>query len=338
MKTLSFNKFFVVLLFFSFSLVSVQAQKGDPNADRNDSHFLTVSLSGGVSNYSLMSVSDSLQVNSLPFLGGGLGVGYEWHHTSGFWLGFGLEGELLTSKLKNTQDIYQIDAVVDSELDTSDIAYNIVTWKEMQRVLSVNVPIMLGYKLESGFYFGAGVKVGLSLYADVMSDFQFSDCVVFYQKYPPMPIKESLDANNVTSSEKGFVGRVNLSPMLELGWQGLDIKGADRYSGGVRFKFALCGEYGVLSAYGNSGGEGNLLNYSNLHGYDDLMKVMDLIDGINSFFSTMPMGKGGMSLHSWYVGVKVGVMFEMPKRKGCNCLGNNVIKPWIKGRKDRGVE
>jgi hypothetical protein len=325
-------------LFFSISIISVKAQKGDPNLVRNDSHFFTVSISGGVTSFSLMPLPDTMRVTSKAFLGGNLGLGYEWHHSSGVWFGLGLEAQLLTAKLENTQDIYQIDAVVDSELDTSDIAYNIVTWKEMQRVLSVNVPIMLGYKLESGFYFGAGVKVGLSLYADVMSDFQFSDCVVFYQKYPPMPIKESLDANNVTSSEKGFVGRVNLSPMLELGWQGLDIKGADRYSGGVRFKFALCGEYGVLSAYGNSGGDGNLLNYSNLHEYDDLMKVMDLIDGINSFYSTMPMGKGGMSLHSWYVGVKVGVMFEMPKRKGCNCLGNNVIKPWIKGRKDRGVE
>ncbi len=338
MKTLSFNKFFVVLFLLSLSVVSLRAQKGDPNVDRNNSNFLTISLSGGVSNFSLMSSSDSLKINSLPFLGGGLGFGYEWHHTSGLWLGVGIEGELLTSKLRNTQDIYQIDAVVDSENDTSDIAYNIVTWKEMQRVLYLNMPIMLGYKLESGFYFGAGVKVGLGVYADVTSDFQFSNCVVFYQKYPPMNIKESVDADNVTSQEKGFVGRVNLSPTFELGWQGLELKGADRYSGGVRFKFALCGELGVLSAYGNSGGGGNLLSYSNLHGYNDLMKVMDLIDGINSFYSTMPMEQGGLSLHSWYVGVKLGVMFELPKQKECNCLNNNVTKPWLKKRKEKGVE
>jgi hypothetical protein len=44
------------------------------------------------------------------------------------------------------------------------------------------------------------------------------------------------------------------------------------------------------------------------------------------------------SLHSWFVGVKVGIMFEMPRRKECNCLNNNVMKPWYKKFKDKGVE
>jgi hypothetical protein len=38
------------------------------------------------------------------------------------------------------------------------------------------------------------------------------------------------------------------------------------------------------------------------------------------------------------VGVKVSIMFELPKPKPCNCLQNNIIIPWDKRRKDKGVE
>jgi hypothetical protein len=38
------------------------------------------------------------------------------------------------------------------------------------------------------------------------------------------------------------------------------------------------------------------------------------------------------------VGVKFSIMFEMPKPKDCNCLQNNVITPWYKKSKNRGVE
>ena len=44
------------------------------------------------------------------------------------------------------------------------------------------------------------------------------------------------------------------------------------------------------------------------------------------------------TLSAWMVGVKFSIMFEMPKPKHCNCLQNNVITPWNKKRKDRGIE
>jgi hypothetical protein len=84
--------------------------------------------------------------------------------------------------------------------------------------------------------------------------------------------------------------------------------------------------------------------------------LKDFFKTVHSFYSTIPIGLSGSafdglkgqgkfvnfakptSLHSWFVGVKFGIMFEMPKRKPCNCLQNNVIKPWEKKLKDRGVE
>ena len=357
MKTivLFFNKLLVVLLFFSISIISVKAQKGDPNLVRNDSHFFTISISGGVTSFSLMPLPDTMRVTSKAFLGGNLGLGYEWHHSSGVWFGLGLEAQLLTAKLENTQDIYHIDEVVDAEGDVSDITYNIVKWKERERVLMANLPIVVGYKTMSGFYFGAGVKVGVGVYGDITSDFRFTDCTLYYQKYPPMHLRESVEATNAFAVDNGFVGKLNLSPTFEIGWQGLDIPGQTKYDGAIRFKFALCGEFGALSIYSNAT-EGNLLEYGNLNGFDDVRKVMDLIDGINSYYSVMPIGISAgkfdeikstgvfnqyakpSNLHPWFVGVKFGVMFEMPKKKNCNCLQNNIIKPWDKKRKDRGVE
>lgn len=359
MKNLLSKRLLLLILLVVSVVVSVKAQKGDPNADRNDSHYFTISLSGGTSGFNLLPLPDTMRVTTNPFWGGSFGLGYEWQSSTGVWLGVGLEGQILTGKLHNTQDIYRLDEVPDSEGDTADITYNIVTWKEMQRVLYFNLPIMAGYKFESGFYFGLGAKIGVGVYADVRSDFRFTDCVVDYPRFPPMEINEPVDEDDVTSREEGFEGRLKLSPAFEIGWQGLDIKKVNNaHSGGLRFKFALCGEFSALSVFSNAS-DGNLLNFntfSDPERFDDLMKVMNLLEGINSYYSTMPIGLSKSSfeakknqgdflnyskpsnLYSWYIGVKVGILFEIPRKKECNCLENNVIKPWYKTRRNKGIE
>ena len=354
MKSLFLRRSFLSVFFLVLFVGIVEAQKGDPKTLHGDNHFVTMSFSGGASGFNLLPLPDTMGVTTMPNVGGSFGVGYEWQHVNGAWIGIGAEAQILTGRLQNTQDIYHIDAVVDSEGDVSDLSYSIVTWKERQRVLYVNLPLMAGYKFASGFYFGAGVSVGYGLYADIESDFRFEDCTIYYQKYLPILISESVTKDDVKAREYGFVGRLKLAPSFEIGWQGLDVK--MRSGGVVRLKFALCGEFGALSAYSNNK-EGNLLSYGDLNGFDDVYQVMNLVNGINSYYSILPIGisqpefdalkagglfkgySGASNLHSWYVGVKFGVMFGMPKKKECNCLKNNVITPWSKNRKkDRGVE
>ena len=53
MKSSVFSKLLLVSFLFSFAFVSY-AQKGDPNLDSRDSHFLTISLSGGATGYTMM--------------------------------------------------------------------------------------------------------------------------------------------------------------------------------------------------------------------------------------------------------------------------------------------
>ena len=98
-----------------------------------------------------------------------------------------------------------------------------------------------------------------------------------------------------------------------------------------------------------------MFNYGSLENWrpEDLP---EFFEEVNSFYSTIPLGLSSSAfedakangkfvnfvkpavLSSWFVGFKVGVMFELPKRKPCNCWQNNVITPWDKKRKDRGVE
>ena len=367
MKLLFFERVLVLLLIFSVAVLSVCAQKGDPNLDSRDAHFITISATGGVSGYMMMpgikniqvdNPIDTLSITSVPFLGGTFGVGYEYHTARGFWLGVGVEGQILTGGLTNTQPIRRIENIMDGNIETgadqSTIEYTIVKWKERERVLMANLPIMFGYKFESGFYFGLGAKVGYTLYGDILGDFGFADCNVYYENTEPLPgLKREISLENVHALDKNFVGQINAAPMFEVGWQGLDMPTGKKTS--MRFKFALVGEMGAMGIYSNRRTSDALFEYGEFEGWrpEDLEH---LFENVNSFYSVIPLGISSGSfadkkasgsfkdytrsanLLPWFVGVKVGIMFEMPHPKPCNCLINNHIKPWDKRRKDKGVE
>ena len=378
MKNLSFVKLLVSALVVCFSSGFVKAQKGDPNLGSKNSHFFTISLSAGTSGYTMMpSYSENgilieganylddknpivLHPDSLhmdPFLGGSLGIGYEYQTARGFWLSIGLEGQVLSGGLHHADSIHRIESVMDGDgqPEPADVEYTVINWRERQMNIYVTMPIMLGYKHESGFYGGVGARVGFGLYNMLGGDFGFADCNLYYDdKMPIMGIYKELPLTNVQSKDANFVGLPQVNPMVEFGWQGLDMPLSKR-GNMLRFKFALVGEIGAMTAYKNKNSAEQLFNYESLDGFvpEDLPKFFE---SVNSFYSTMPLGisksvfdkakEGGnfvnfdkpAVLRSWFVGVKVGIMFEMPRKKWCNCLQNNVISPWERRIKDRGVE
>lgn len=379
MKTLSINKILLSLVILTASVFAVQAQKGDPNLDSRKSHFFTAHITGGASSYTMMpsygsvlsddanfdnAVSDravvlhpdSLHIN--PFLGATFGLGYEYQGPRGGWFNIGLEAQYTSGELHHTDSLHRIEQVMDGNVETgqkpADVEYTIIRWNERQSVLSVQLPIVGGYKHQSGFYFGVGVKAGFTLYNVISGDFGFADCNLDYEENPEMnQIKKDVPLDSVVSSDNNFVYRPQLSPMIEVGWQGFDMEITKKHR--MRFKFALVGEVGLLSAYNNQNSADDLFDYSKLDGFR-LEDLEEFFQSVNSFYSTIPLGmsqsqfdglrgegkfenfKRPATLHSWYIGVKVGVMLEMPKRKDCNCLNNNVTKPWLKNRKERGVE
>ena len=374
MKFFSFDKLLLVVFFSSLSFIAY-AQKGDPNLDSRDSHYITISLSGGTSGFAMMPgykgilvedanfTDDSRPIvlhpdslNITPFLGGSFGFGYEYQTARGFWVSIGLEAQILSGGLHHTDSIHRIESVMDGDRrpEPADVEYTVINWQERQTNAYVTMPIMLGYKHESGMFFGVGAKLGYSLYNKIDGDFGFADCNLYYEgKEPIMGIYKELPLTDVQSRDENFMNLLQVNPMVEIGWQGLDMQVSKQSR--MRFKFALVGELGMLSAYNNKNSAEQLFNYESLDGFtpEDLP---EFFKSVNSFYSTMPLGissgtfnqlKGSgsfvnfakpTSLRSWFVGVKFGIMFEMPKRKPCNCLQNNVITPWDKKRKDRGVE
>ena len=374
MKFLSLGKYLLVVSFLFLSFVSY-AQKGDPNLSSRNSHFITISLAGGTSGFAMMPSYGSIlseganftddsksivlhpdSLNITPLLGGSFGFGYEYQGARGFWISVGVEGQILSGGLHHTDSIHRIESVMDGDYrpEEADVEYTVINWQERQTNVYVTLPIMLGYKHESGMYFGAGARVGYSLYNKIGGDFGFADCNLYYEgKVPMMGIYKELPLTDVQSQDKNFMNVLQVNPMVEIGWQGLDKEISKKSR--MRFKFALVGELGALSAYKSKDGRGQLFNYSSLDGFvpEDLP---DFFKSVNSFYSTMPLGisqgvfddfknEGGFEnfdkptiLRSWFVGLKATIMFEMPKRKPCNCLQNNVINPWEKKLKDRGVE
>ena len=374
MKVLSLSKYLLVVSFL-FLTFCVSAQKGDPNLGSRNSHYITISLAGGTSGFAMMPGYGSIlsedanflddkrpivlhpdSLNITPFLGGTLGFGYEFQHARGFWISLGLEGQVLSGGLHHTDSIHRIESVMDGDRqpEAADVEYTVINWAERQMNLYVTMPIMMGYKAESGFYFGAGARLGFSLYNTVGGDFGFADCNLYYDdKMPIMGIYKELPLTDVQSHDANFVNLPQVNPMIEIGWQGLEQEFAK--SGRLKFKFALVGELGMLSAYSNRDAAEQLFNYESLDGFvpEDLP---DFFKSVNSFYSTIPLGissgsfntaKGenkfvnydrATTLRAWFVGVKASIMFEMPKPKECNCLKNDVTIPWKKTRKKKGVE
>lgn len=374
MKIFAFSRSWL-LLFLLFLTFSSYAQKGDPNLHFKDSHFFTISLSGGATGYAMLpsygsilaedanftddsrpTVLDPAELKILPFLGGSFGLGYEYQHSRGFWMSIGLEGQIKLGRLHHTDSIHRISDVMDGDdvPEQASVEYTVINWSERQMNVYAAVPLMFGYKHESGFYLGAGAKFGISLYNEIGGDFGFADCNLYYDtKLPIMGIFTDLPLTDVQSKDKNFEFLPQVNPMIEIGWQGLDVPLAARNR--LRFKFALFGELGVLSAYNNKNSAEQLFDYTSLDGFvpDDLPHFFK---SVKSFYSTIPLGFSkndfnGMkeegkfvnfvkpsTLSAWMVGVKFSIMFEMPKPKHCNCLQNNVITPWNKKRKDRGIE
>lgn len=383
MKTFLTNKIFLSLLLLAVCVLPIKAQKGDPNLDSQNRHYFTISLAGGATGFAMMPSyggvlspnanfddnSDNLkdappvvlrpeELKINPFLGGTFGFGYEFQGARGFWLSFGLEGQLYSGGLHHQDSIRRLDHVLDGNVETgrdyADIEYTVINWNERQTVASVNLPIMLGYKAASGFYGGVGAKVGFSLYNRIDGDYGFANCNLYYPNIiGAEELFKELPLNNVQSMDSNFLSRPRIVPMVEFGWQNLELEISKKQK--MRFKFALVGEFDLLSAYRNINSAESLFDYNKLEGF----RPKDLetaFESVNSFYSTIPLGMSQTefkdlqaknkfvnftkpsSLHAWFIGVKVGIMFEMPRRKECNCLNNNVMKPWYKKFKDKGVE
>ena len=164
MKKLLFSSKFLLLIgmgLFTMNMVAAPYSYGGAFARKNASsvnHFLTVGLSAGYS--TLIDSYDDLSTSG--GMGGFLGVGYEMRVNHFYW-SLGAEVQLL-----NATGVYNLERhdqhSLDTQLKPMIMHYQFDPITEYQRLMYVQIPLMLGY-YQRGFYFGAGFKVGIPVVA-----------------------------------------------------------------------------------------------------------------------------------------------------------------------------
>ena len=86
------------------------------------------------------------------------------------------------------------------------------------------LPFMLGYKHNSGLYFGAGARLGFNLYNIISGDFAFTDVNFHLEGHLSIVgIFKDVSLTN-KSTDNNFMYLPQVNPMLEIGWQGLDVQ------------------------------------------------------------------------------------------------------------------
>lgn len=150
MKRLSF-------LILCMSSVLVSAQQFSTMTDR---HFVTTELGVGYSG--IFHTSDLGKTNGLA--GGALQVGYEWKHRR-FLLHSGLE----FASVNSTASIHPFELTADytQGLTTGKMTehFRFSDFGEKEYLGQVNIPIMAGGVFDDRYYFLAGVKLGIPVYA-----------------------------------------------------------------------------------------------------------------------------------------------------------------------------
>ena len=164
MKKLLFSSKFLLLIgmgLFTMNMVAAPYSYGGAFARKSASsvnHFLTVGFSAGYS--TLIDSYDDLSTSG--GMGGFLGVGYEMRINHFYW-SLGAEVQLL-----NATGVYNLEVQDQHCWDTQGkpmiMHYQFDPITEYQRLMYVQIPLMLGF-YQRGFYFGAGVKIGIPIVA-----------------------------------------------------------------------------------------------------------------------------------------------------------------------------
>lgn len=128
-----------------------------------------IELYGGVGYSALF--DNYREINTIGSVGASIGVDYEFR-VSGFWLSIGMEMQLI-----NGLSSFAISGTDTKLLDTSGVPvlyhYNFDKGRDVQNYVFSNIPVILGYYYY-GFYVGAGVKVGYSIYSKESTLLQYT--------------------------------------------------------------------------------------------------------------------------------------------------------------------
>jgi hypothetical protein len=250
MKNLLFSSkllFLVGLMLVSVNMAAATRAYGGAFARNNTSsvnHFLTVGLSAGYS--TLIDSYDDLSTQG--GMGGFLGIGYEMRINHFYW-SLGAEMQLLNATADWNLGV-QDQHCLDTQEKPMIMHYEFDPITEYQRLMYMQIPIMLGF-YQRGFYFGAGVKIGIPIVASAtqLSSYKTSGTYNEYvDDFSGIP-NHGYDSYKLDQAED-LTSHIKVSLAAEIGYDVL--ASVRRTKEGMRhgLRIAAVCEYGLTNVLG----------------------------------------------------------------------------------------
>lgn len=162
--------FFLVMLVASFMHVYAYPRS-------SNMHYFGVSAGGGYYQFFTNIQGVTTQGDAV----GLLGLNYEYRGNS-FWFQSGLEGQL--QRNHSAFDISNPDytfVINDTQGKSLYMHYLLSDFRETEQLVFLNIPLLVGYYHQNGFYIGAGMKFGWAVYADTKTDLRYKTYGIYEQ-------------------------------------------------------------------------------------------------------------------------------------------------------------
>ena len=158
-------KWQAICMLFLLTSVSLSAQIG-----LRPQHYYVVSGSVGYSQF----ISNQADVSIQGRPTGALLLGYELRHRR-LWFQTGLEARYLSNFSRyNRKFDFSVYPVEDTQGKIMTMHYTIDGYRETEKILAMQVPLLVGFISDKGFYMGGGLRLGWCVYSGV-------DAIVSYR-------------------------------------------------------------------------------------------------------------------------------------------------------------
>ena len=292
----------LLILLLSVCAAGVQAQRYQPK------HYLSVGAAGGYAQF----FTNYPQVTTKGQPTFGLQLGYELRYRAlCFQAGWETRYMANRSAYGNIVDIYA-NNVLDTQGKPVTLHYTVTDYAETERMVTMQVPLMVGFVSEKGFFLMGGVKLGGAVYSDVKASLNYSTEGI----YPEYGMSMSEMPNHFyTNYSTSTVGKARTtfmsSAVLEIGCDVMHLKNSSQKVDLHTLKLSAFAEVGFNNPYKKV--ENSQLLAPDAQNAAQLVPQSVFNLGANSDYHFVPFS----------VGVKVTYLFLLSTHQCLGCKKKN---------------
>lgn len=302
------NKLSIVLLLFAASLSA--------NVAEESHHYLTTELGVG---YSALLNKSPLGTSS-GLAGGKLQVGYEWNYRH-FLLHTGVEFASINDMAK--VDPFQRYANYTVGLPSGQYMnqyYDFQSYRELQYLGQVNIPVQVGGLFDDRYYFLVGARLGLPVLhgatqkaevrtwltdPSLIGELGKQEEVVPHDAYASIEQDKSpWNANILNAQVSAEVGLI-LNSFWESKGRGKGRSSRKNQKAPIRYRVALFADYGVTSVY-----KPTLIDQHDIVSVSAPREI-----SMHNYFDASQPDEGALNVNSLLVGAKFALLFQLDKEK-----------------------